>query len=288
MTLTQTTTKHFLQTNGIKMKALEWPSQQAATPAVLLHGLTSCAETWSLVAPALAHDRPVYALDLRGHGETDKPDEGYDPDTVVQDIVGAFAALGIQRAHLAGHSWGCGLAVRLAASYPDRVQSLGLVDGGFGGRPQVRRSPEELEAMLCPLEVYRTVDTYLAEVRRSLHGRWTPDIEAIALTSIYRNDDGSVRECLDREHQKLILTGGSFQDISALYPTLKCPILMVPAENVTSSPERREARRAAIAEAAAQIPVAQVHWVPETVHDIQLHKPDILTDLLRNHFASGS
>ena len=197
--------KRFVSTNGIRMKVLMWPSPASgATPVVLLHGLTSCAETWSLVAPALAADRPVFALDLRGHGETDKPDGGYDPDTAVADVAGALDALGLESCCLAGHSWGCGLGVRLAAGDPRRVRRLALVDGGFGNRRPSGGSdggaptPEWLEQMLAPIEVYRTLDTYFAEVRRSLNGHWSAEIEAIALASIYRNADGSVRECLSR------------------------------------------------------------------------------------------
>ena len=299
MTTSTTPTKQLLTTNGIRMKALAWPPPATdATPALLLHGLTSCAETWSLVAPAIAEDRPVFALDLRGHGETDKPDGGYDPDTVVADIAGAMDALGLENACVAGHSWGCGLGVRLAAGHPGRVRKLALVDGGFGGRRPSSPSrasgaasgndgvsPDWLEQMLAPIEIYRTVDTYLAEVRRSLNGHWSPEIEAIALASIYHNGDGSVRECLSREHQKLILAGGWGHDTAPLYEKLVCPVLLAPADNVTSTPERREARRAGIEEAVFRIPAATVRWVPETVHDIQLHKPDVLAPLLREHFG---
>ena len=88
-------TKSFVKSNGISMKVLAWDGPRDVAPAVLLHGLTSCAETWSFVAPELAHDRQVYALDLRGHGETDKPDADYEQATVARDVVGALDALGV-------------------------------------------------------------------------------------------------------------------------------------------------------------------------------------------------
>ena len=287
MTTTHTPTKRFVTTNGLRMKALHWPGPAGAVPAVLLHGLTSCAETWSLVAPQLAADRPVYALDLRGHGETDKPDHGYDQATVAADVAGALDALGVAAACAVGHSWGGGIALRLAADHPQRVRRLVLADGGFLNRRPNEPTPERLEAMLAPPEIYQTVHTYFAEFRRTLHGHWTPEIEAIALAAIEHNPDGSVRERLAREHQKLILSAGWGHDPLPVYARVACATLLLPADNLIQPPERRAARQAAVAETAALLQQARVHWVPESVHDIQLHKPDVVAGVLRDHFLDA-
>ena len=99
----------YVTANGLRMRCLEWvradhPGNQGDRPTVLLlHGLTSCAETWSLVAPALAEGMRVLAPDLRGHGETDKPDGGYDYQSICRDLVGLLDGLGVEQAAVAGH-----------------------------------------------------------------------------------------------------------------------------------------------------------------------------------------
>ena len=156
----QTPVTHWVKANGLRFRCLEWPAAPSlpgggppadALVALLLHGLTSCAETWSLVAPALAETFRVLAPDLRGHGDTDKPGHGYDFPTINRDLTELLDGLGVRRAHVVGHSWGSNLAVSLAGHAPERVARLALLDGGFV-RPNRREhmSPEQLEQMLAP------------------------------------------------------------------------------------------------------------------------------------------
>ncbi|MEK7216179.1 MAG: alpha/beta hydrolase [Chloroflexota bacterium] len=274
---------HHLQANGMFHRCLEWKGPPAGGPAVLLlHGLTSCAETWAFVAPALARGARVLALDLRGHGDTDKPGHGYDFPTIRADIEGVMDRLDVGTATLAGHSWGASIAAMVAGQLPDRVDRLALVDGGFIGpaRP-APMSEEELERMLAPAHIYASVGTYLGEVRRHFPGAWTAQIEAIALASIYRNDDGTVREKLDRGHQKLILQGMFGQARETEYAAIRCPALMIAAESSDpAAAERMAAKRTRVDRTQQVVPQVAVRWVPDTVHDIQLHRPEVLLEEL--------
>ncbi|MBI2887166.1 MAG: alpha/beta hydrolase [Chloroflexi bacterium] len=277
---------HFVTTNGIRMRCLEWRSDASTSDrqtVVLLHGLTSCAETWSLLAPLLAEERRVLAPDLRGHGDSDKPGNGYDYQTLCQDMVGLLDALGVERAAVVGHSWGAGVAATLAGERPARVTHLTLLEGGFF-RPdrQGEPTPERLETMLAPVEIYASRETYLAAVRSSLAGHWSPDIEAIALASICHNGDGSVREKLSREHQKLILRAMWETRTDGRYSRVRCPAQIIAAESGRPEAAERMARkRSAVAEAARLLPGCWVHWVADAVHDVQLHRPQGVAELLR-------
>src|SRR5579884_2465458 len=96
------------------------------TPLLLLHGLASASRIWDLVAPILAQDRRVIALDQRGHGRSEKPDTGYDFATIVADDVAAAAKLGLgERYAVAGHSWGANVALELAAYLTPQPPLLG-------------------------------------------------------------------------------------------------------------------------------------------------------------------
>ena len=160
MSMIQTPITHNLTANGLQMRCLEWTkvghaeSQGGRPTVLLLHGLTSCAETWSLVAPALAEGMRVLAPDLRGHGETDKPDGGYDYQSICQDLAGLLDGLGVEQTAVAGHSWGASIGALMAADYPQRVNRLALVEGGFFRMASsVEPTPDRLEGMLAPPEI---------------------------------------------------------------------------------------------------------------------------------------
>ena len=83
-----------------------------ATPFVLVHGLASNARLWDGTAAALAAaGHTVAAVDLRGHGQSSKPDHGYDFATLVDDLVALITSLGLHRPLVVGQSWGGMLAM---------------------------------------------------------------------------------------------------------------------------------------------------------------------------------
>jgi len=106
---------------------------EGATPLVLIHGFGGDLNNWQFNQPALAEDRVVYALDLPGHGgSTKEAVQGGIPELAgtVRDFLNA---VGIQRAHLGGHSMGGAVALHLAAEEPSRVVSVTLVSSaGLG------------------------------------------------------------------------------------------------------------------------------------------------------------
>jgi pimeloyl-ACP methyl ester carboxylesterase len=96
---------------------------------VLIHGLAADLSFWYLrYVPHLAHRFRVVTYDLRGHGLSSMPPSGYTTRSMAHDLARLLDALGIDRAHLAGHSFGGAVALHLAVLAPDRVRSLALVD----------------------------------------------------------------------------------------------------------------------------------------------------------------
>jgi pimeloyl-ACP methyl ester carboxylesterase len=120
----------YLQTDSIRIHYLEW-NQGGDSTIILLHGLYDNADTWSTVAALLARDYRVIALDRRGAGLTDKPDKGYDFQTLAGDVLSFINKLNLQRVCLVGHSAGAGVALTVAATEPEKIDSVVLVDGGF-------------------------------------------------------------------------------------------------------------------------------------------------------------
>ncbi|MFL5955170.1 MAG: alpha/beta fold hydrolase [Gaiellaceae bacterium] len=107
--------------------ALNVRDEGDGAPVVLLHGFPDSSHVWRKQIPALvgAGFRAI-APDLRGYGESDKPQEvdAYRMTTSAADVVAILDALGIERAHVVGHDWGAGLAWVVAGLHPDRVEKL--------------------------------------------------------------------------------------------------------------------------------------------------------------------
>ena len=95
---------------------------------VLIHGFASSLETWSLVEPELIKDHRLISLDLKGFGWTDRPEGDYSPDAQARIVLGLLDQLGIDKAAVVAHSWGCSVALALALRAPTRVTRLALYD----------------------------------------------------------------------------------------------------------------------------------------------------------------
>ena len=100
---------------------------------LLIHGITSSADAWREVVPALAEHYTVVAPDLLGHGGSAKPRGDYSLGAYASGLRDLLAALGHERATVVGHSMGGGIAMQLAYQFPERVERLVLVaSGGLG------------------------------------------------------------------------------------------------------------------------------------------------------------
>ena len=140
-------TRHSLLRGTIEISYLEWDStqdqseaanflsnnqnNQSKQPLLLLHGLADCAVMWSSLGAYLANDYHIVAPDLRGHGESSKPDQGYSSAEIIADLEALMIHLGWNQAHILGHSYGGKLATIWATQNPQCFTSLILVDPFF-------------------------------------------------------------------------------------------------------------------------------------------------------------
>jgi pimeloyl-ACP methyl ester carboxylesterase len=112
-------------------------------PAVLVHGLGGGRWSWDANLPALAASRRTIALDLAGHGESDKPAIDYTVATHVGIVVGFLDALGIDRAFLVGNSMGGLVSLTAALERPDRVAGIVLANAAGATRFPIEKLPAD-------------------------------------------------------------------------------------------------------------------------------------------------
>src|SRR4029450_13507186 len=96
-------------------------------PVIFLPGYTDSWFSWSRVLPLLPGRYHAYAVDQRGHGDSERPDCCYAVEDFAADVVAFLDAVGAERASLVGHSASCLVARRVAEAHPDRVARLVLV-----------------------------------------------------------------------------------------------------------------------------------------------------------------
>ena len=99
-------------------------------PVIFLHGYTDSWFSWSRVLPLLPPRVHAYAITQRGHGDSDKPADGYAMRDFSEDVIAFMDHFKIRRATIVGHSMGSVIAQRLTIDHPERVARLVLVGAG--------------------------------------------------------------------------------------------------------------------------------------------------------------
>ena len=110
---------------GVRLHYVE-QGDPAGHPVVMLHGYTDSSFSFSRVLPLLDRRYRAFALDLRGHGDSDRPG-GYAVGDFAADVVAFMDGLGLKRVTLVGHCMGSLVAQRVALVAPERVERLALV-----------------------------------------------------------------------------------------------------------------------------------------------------------------
>jgi pimeloyl-ACP methyl ester carboxylesterase len=113
----------------IQLSYLEW--NQGQEPLLLLHGLADHALVWSSLGDYLAIEYHIVAPDMRGHGESSKPEQDYSFESAIADLEALMDRLGWASTHVVAHSWSGKLACIWARQYPQRLRSMVLVDPIF-------------------------------------------------------------------------------------------------------------------------------------------------------------
>jgi pimeloyl-ACP methyl ester carboxylesterase len=240
---------------------------------VLLHGLASAASMWDGVGAALASmGHGSVAVDLRGHGESPRPDDGYDFATVVGDLVPIVSAH--DRPVLVGQSYGGNVVVAFAAEHPSLVRAIVCVDGGAIDLPKVFPSLDDaLAAMKPPYERFEGVTKATEEqwLRRG-HPDWPESGIQGALRVNEELPDGTIRARLGWSRHQQILRAMWEDPPTPRFATIEVPVLFLVAS---------ARMRPGVEHAVEQLAHGRAVFLEGAEHDVHAQRPvEVATHLV--------
>jgi pimeloyl-ACP methyl ester carboxylesterase len=271
--------EHVSVAPGVRLHTRRFgPVPRAGSPVFLLvHGLASNARLWDGVGARLAADgHTAVAVDLRGHGESDRPDSGYGVATVADDLARLCEAAGLASPVVAGQSWGGNVVLELAARHPGVPRALALVDGGWIHLSDVFADFDACWAVLAPPVLTELAAATLRGRLRAMHPDWPDTGIDGALGNFEVRPDGTVRARLTRDRHRAVLHGLWEHRPREVYPKVDVPVLLMPAhgpEPAGTEDARTARNRALVREAEAALPRASVRWYPGAHHDLHAQHP---------------
>ena len=166
---TDTFTSRYVDTGELRQHAVIGGD---GPPLLLVHGWPESWYAWRLLMPELARDFEVIAVDQRGMGLSDKPQDGYDAGTLAGDLVALMDALGHERFAVVGHDTGYIISYALAADHPDRVERLVVAEipgpQGVNPSPPLFGLPEPINNKLWHLAFNRVNDEMTEQLVRGV------------------------------------------------------------------------------------------------------------------------
>ena len=244
---------------------------------VLVHGLSSNARLWDQVAVRLAAaGHEAIAVDLRSHGESDAPDDGYDTATAAADVATVAAQLGIVGAVVAGQSWGGNVVIRLAAEHPDVVAALALVDGGWFSPADTFGSWASAERRMRPPDVDGQPARAMRARMRAGYPQWSDAAIEATVANLREDANGTIHRRLSIEHHMQIARSMWDDPPAPYYPRVAVPVLLMPA--LPDDPDAAAVRRERIMRAAAALPDARISEYLGGDHDLHAQQPGRVAD----------
>lgn len=221
----------FVVAGDLRFHYVQWGEHGA--PIVCVSGITANAFCFQALADDLAHDHRVIAYDLRGRGDSDKPEHGYSVAIHADDLVKLIDAWGLERPVVLGHSLGAFVALYFAAHYPDKLSKLILVDAGAA---PPWKTADERPAWLAvsmgrlgiPVPSFEEYKQRLKAVP-FLRPYWNKYLDTYFEHDVIRRDDGSVVAKTYRDGAFEDLEDEEEREAEPLWARVQVPTLLLRA-----------------------------------------------------------
>lgn len=255
------------------------PDGPPTQPDLLLtHGLASNQQLWFGAAEVLAgKGHRVVTFDQRGHGQSAKPDDGYDMATVADDLAALISQLDLHHPVIGGQSWGGNVVLEAAHRHSDVIAGAVLVDGGF---LHLRRQFPEWEACAEALAPPPLLGTPIADIEgwiESTASDWPEQGRQATLANFELRPDDTIAPWLTLERHLMVLRGLWEHEPASIYRLTPTPVLIVVAAD---SPEARRRKAPSVDEAVAELPHAEARWFDPAHHDVHAQFPSEVADVV--------
>jgi pimeloyl-ACP methyl ester carboxylesterase len=281
--------QEMLRVRGLDMHLTRWgpPPSASLSPVFLLHGWLDAGATFQFMVDAMRRDRPFIALDWRGFGRSEWPQQGYwfpdymgDLDAVLDQLSPNVPAC------LVGHSMGGNIAVSYAGVRPERVRCVVNLEGFGLPRTSPAQAPgrmrkwlEQLKAA-SPRKDYASMEE-LAGIIRFRYPRFTAAQAAFVAQAWGRLEaDGRVRLLGDPRHHWVNPVLYKREDAEACWREVRAPLLLVLGEESNLLPKlgadgSEEAFRAIF-------PHIEISRIAGAGHMLHIEKPDLVAPLVES------
>ena len=214
----------------ITMHVIEWPGGEP--PVLFVHGSSGHGPWFTAWGETLSPELRAIALDLRGHGHSDKPPSGYDVDDHVADVLQLIEALALERPVVLGHSLGGSIATFVAEAAGDAIGGLVLSDSVVGDEAFTKSAAKILNAHGPSLdERFRSFEDYLAlsaeEDDPSQWPGWVARSDRMELAPL---PDGTYRRRALREALAAEWASVAERDALAALSRVTVPVLILHAD----------------------------------------------------------
>jgi non-heme chloroperoxidase len=219
----------FVNVHGIRLHYLDWGGEG---PVLLfLAGMGCSAYIFDRFAPRFADKFHVLALDRRGHGDSDYPETGYDPDTLTEDLRQFLDALKIDQVILVGHSMARIELSRFAALYPERLLKLIFLDAAYDSsspehRAVIKKNPLTKIMPAWPKDDPDNFEDFVAILKRlspTLAVIWGEVMEEQTRHTVKTTPDGKVIDRMSDSISKAIKD--TLASYEPEYSKIQAPVL---------------------------------------------------------------
>ena len=284
--------------NGLALHVVDWSQNcpedaEHSTPVILVHGLASNARLWDGAARELTRlGHRVIAIDQRGHGRSDKPDDGYDIATVTNDLSLLIDQLASRDPRwkqplVIGQSWGGNVVVELAHTFGHKIRGVCAVDGGTIHLRQHFGTWDECAEVMSPPRLAGTATKRLRAAMRSMHPDWSDEAIDGAMHNMEHLDDGTVRPWLTFDRHITVLRGLWDHSPFDLFAAIDVPVMLMPAIAEGDHDKRQRTLRAQ-----ELLTRGLICWFDDADHDLHAQQPRNFANavheaIMTGHFSVG-
>ena len=243
-----------------------------AAPIVLIHCFTCAINWWDRMMPLLDRNHRVIAVDLLGHGGSEKPSSGYSIPNQADAVAEVLERLGVHHAEVVGHSLGGSVAVALAEGHRNLVAGVAIIDTGTG------RSHGNL-GLLADLAFQPVIGEALWRVKPDFAVRTGLEVAFAPGYSVPDRFVEDVRRMTYTAYEDSAAASSEYSDERPLDVRMRSTglplmVLMGTEEQIIANP------RAALAEYRRGVPGAETHLIPGAGHSPNVERPRLTAALV--------